>query len=79
MPRLLREVPQLNRPVKLTRRERQVATLIASGLLSKEVADRLHISVRTVESHRYSALHKLGCRTVADLVRWCIRRRLLLP
>ena len=46
--------------VELTRREAQLAALAARGLTNAEIADRLVLSVRTVESHVYRAMHKLG-------------------
>lgn len=55
----------------LTEREREVAELVAQGLSNREVATRLYLSVRTVESHVYQALAKLGGtsrREMADLL-----------
>ncbi|MFC7618179.1 LuxR C-terminal-related transcriptional regulator [Actinokineospora soli] len=48
------------RPLPLTDREREIATLAARGLSNREIADRLVVSVRTVEGHLYRAGHKLG-------------------
>jgi DNA-binding NarL/FixJ family response regulator len=53
--------------VALTRRERQLVDLAAQGLTNPEIADRLVLSVRTVESHLYRAMHKLGVRDRRDL------------
>ncbi|MFT4199846.1 helix-turn-helix domain-containing protein, partial [Gordonia sp. (in: high G+C Gram-positive bacteria)] len=50
-------------PLPLTSREREIANLIAAGLSNKEIADRLFVSVRTVEGHVYRACTKLD---VAD-------------
>ena len=60
----------------LTEREREVVRLVARGLLSKEVADRLSLSPRTVEKHRARILAKLGLHDVPTLVRWCLRNGL---
>jgi len=60
----------------LTEREREVVRLVARGLLSKEVADRLGLSPRTVEKHRARILAKLGLHDVPTLVRWCLRNGL---
>jgi DNA-binding CsgD family transcriptional regulator len=60
-------VQSLHQP-SLTRREREVATLVARGLSNAEVADRLSLSVRTVESHIYRASTKLGVRDRRALV-----------
>jgi DNA-binding CsgD family transcriptional regulator len=46
--------------VQLTGREREVAELAASGVASKDIADRLFLSVRTVENHLQHAYAKLG-------------------
>jgi DNA-binding CsgD family transcriptional regulator len=48
-------------------RERQVADLVALGLTNAEIAERLHLSVRTVESHVYRATTRLGLRSRAEL------------
>jgi DNA-binding NarL/FixJ family response regulator len=58
----------------LTARERQILQLVAEGLSSKEIADRLVVSVKTVETHRGRLMEKLDARNVADLVRYAIRQ-----
>ncbi|MDX6556690.1 MAG: hypothetical protein QOD86_2885, partial [Miltoncostaeaceae bacterium] len=49
-----------SRASALTRRELEVATLAARGLANEQIAERLVVSVRTVESHLYRAFAKLG-------------------
>ena len=61
----------------LTGREREVLQLIASGLTNKKIADKLCVSVKTVETHRTRILQKLGAHTAADLVRYAIKTGLL--
>jgi len=61
----------------LTNREREVLQLVAEGQTSPEIAARLFIGVRTVETHRSQILKKLGLRTPSELVRYAIRRGLL--
>jgi len=61
----------------LTARERTIVQLIAEGRTNKEICPILRISVKTVETHRASALRKLGIRTTADLIRYAIRNRLV--
>ena len=61
----------------LTGREREVLQLIASGLTNKKIADKLSVSVKTVETHRTRILQKLGAHTAADLVRYAIKTGLL--
>jgi DNA-binding CsgD family transcriptional regulator len=53
----------------LTRREREVLSLISEGYSNKQGAMRMQISPRTFESHRAEAMRKLGARNTADLVR----------
>jgi len=59
---------------ELTRREQQVAALIADGATNKEAGRRLGISPRTVELHRAHIMEKLGARNAADLVRIVLTR-----
>lgn len=61
----------------LTHREREIVQLIAEGRINKEIAQLLNISVKTVETHRASTMHKLKLRTTADLVRYAIRNRII--
>lgn len=60
----------MNPAATLTQRETQVAELIAWGATKKEVADRLVISVRTVENHARSIFEKVGCGTAGRLSAW---------
>ena len=53
--------------VQLTPREEQFVSLAARGLTNAEIADRLVLSVRTVESHLYRAMQKLGVRDRREL------------
>ncbi len=61
----------------LTSREREVVTLVALGHTNIEISQRLHISDKTVESHRKNIAIKLGLRTRADLVRLAIEHGLI--
>jgi DNA-binding NarL/FixJ family response regulator len=63
----------------LTPRERQVLQLIAEGKTTKEIANILAVSVKTVESHRMKIKDKLNIRETASLVRYAIRRGLIRP
>jgi len=63
----------------LTGREREVLQRIAEGLGSKEIAEELHVSQRTVESHRANVMRKLGVHKVSGLVRMAIREGLVAP
>jgi DNA-binding NarL/FixJ family response regulator len=61
----------------LTPREREVLQLIARGYRYKEIAGRLHLSVKTVEAHVSSVLRKLQLSTRHELSRWAQERRLI--
>jgi len=59
---------------KLTERQREILQLIAEGHLTKEIADILCISVRTVEKHKYNMMRELKIKTTADLVKYAIKQ-----
>ena len=61
----------------LTDREREVLKLIAEGLMNKEIAEKLNISVRTVERHRENIMSKLNLHTRAELVRYAADKGLI--
>jgi DNA-binding NarL/FixJ family response regulator len=63
----------------LTEREDEVVKLIAEGHSSKEIAEQLVISVKTVERHRANILAKLGMRDRTELTRYAIRAGLIEP
>ncbi len=58
---------------RLTNREREILQLIAEGYTSKEIANMLFISVKTVENHRANIMNKLDIHETAGLVRYAIR------
>ena len=60
----------------LTPREREVLQLIAEGKSTKDVASKLHISTKTVETHRRQMMNKLDIHNIADLTKYAIRRGL---
>jgi DNA-binding NarL/FixJ family response regulator len=62
---------------RLSAREREIVQLLAEGKSNKAVADKLGISVRTAETHRASVLRKLGLDSLACLVRYAIRNRII--
>jgi DNA-binding NarL/FixJ family response regulator len=63
----------------LTPRELEVLKLIAEANTSKEIAEKLFISVKTVDRHRQNILDKLGMRDRVELTRYAIRRGLIQP
>ncbi len=60
----------------LSRREEEVASLVAQGLSNREIAERLVISERTVESHVQGILNKLGFRTRTQIAAWVVAQGL---
>jgi two-component system response regulator NreC len=64
---------------ELTERELEVLRLIARGHTNRETAERLFLSVRTVENHRARIQRKLGLASRSDLVDYAIERRLVEP
>jgi DNA-binding NarL/FixJ family response regulator len=57
----------------LTSRQIEVMRLVADGHRTREIADRLRLSVKTVESHRQQVMRRLGLRNMAALVRYAVR------
>jgi DNA-binding NarL/FixJ family response regulator len=62
---------------KLTEREREILQLIAEGRANREIAELLHISIKTVESHRSHIMEKLNLRNIAELTQYAIRKGLI--
>ncbi|MBQ1013826.1 response regulator transcription factor [Micromonospora sp. M51] len=63
----------------MTGREEEILKLVAEGHSSKEIAELLFISIKTVERHRSNLLQKLGLRDRLDLTRYAIRAGLIEP
>lgn len=61
----------------LTGREKEILTLIAEGLANQEIAQKLYISIKTVQTHRAHILEKLGLHDRTELVRYAIRKGLI--
>ena len=75
-----RRVAEQPEPIdRLTPRQREVLRLIAEGLSTKEIAFKLGLSVKTVETHRAQLMERLEIRDVAGLVRFAIRSGLVDP
>ena len=70
-----RIVESMTHPI--TARHEQIIRFIAEGLTSKQIGDRLGISARTVEAHRFNLMRRLRVRNVAELLRVAWTRRLL--
>jgi two-component system response regulator NreC len=61
----------------LTLREQEVLRLAAEGRTTREIADMLHLSVKTIEKHRSSMMRKLGLQSLPDLIKYAIRKGLI--
>jgi DNA-binding NarL/FixJ family response regulator len=60
----------------LTPREREVLQLMAEGKATKEIAAALHVSVKTVETHRRQMMDKLDLQSVAEVTKYALREGL---
>lgn len=71
------DIIQTTQPINS--RERDILIHIAEGLRNKEIAARLHLSLKSVETYRYRLMKRLGCDHAAGLVRYAIRAGLIGP
>src|SRR6266567_3234665 len=71
--------PDNSPPKGLSKREREVVCLLASGKANKEAANALGISVRTVEAHRAKIMLKLGIHSITELVLYAVRNKIVEP
>lgn len=69
--------PQIKNVEDLTKRELEILSLWGDGLQNSEIASKLYISVRTVETHKNNIMQKLGIRTTVDLIKFAIRNNLI--
>lgn len=63
----------------LTRREREVAAMVAAGLTNRQIAERLFIAERTAEGHVERIRNKLGVRSRTEVATWAVGRGLATP
>jgi two-component system response regulator NreC len=61
----------------LTLREKEVLRLAAEGKTTPEIADLLHLSVKTIEKHRSSMMRKLGLQSLSELIKYALRKGLI--
>ncbi len=64
-------------PSPLTKREKEIVIHIANGLSSKEIAAKLYVSVKTIETHRSHIMEKLKLKNLAELVRYAVKTGLV--
>jgi DNA-binding NarL/FixJ family response regulator len=67
------------RPKELSRREREVLRLLAQGHSNQQIADQIHLSVKTVETYRTRLREKLGLKERAELYRFAVESGILTP
>lgn len=74
-----RDFNKLNQlpPTSLTTREKEILDLVSQGLTNPQIAEKLFISSRTIDTHRTNIMHKLGVHDVAHLVRYAIEHGLV--
>lgn len=78
---LIRDLIERGAPSEsdLTPREEEIVKLVAEANTTREIAELLHLSEKTVENHRANAMKKLGMRDRVELVRYAIRQGLIEP
>jgi len=64
---------------ELTVREQETLELLAEGKRNKEIAETLHISVKTAEAHRSRLMKKLNLRNMGELMRYAVRKGIIVP
>lgn len=64
-------------PTSLTTREKEILELVSQGLTNQQIAEKLFISSRTIDTHRTNIMHKLGVHDVAHLVRYALEHGLV--
>ena len=78
-PAIEKSVESRRRLERLTPRQREVLRLVADGLSTAEVAQRLGLSIKTVETHRTALMDRLGMHHLAGLIRFAMQVGLVLP
>ncbi|MDX1617807.1 MAG: response regulator transcription factor, partial [Balneolaceae bacterium] len=63
--------------LNITKREREILALIVDGYTSQEIANKLYISPRTVDTHRFNLMQKLDIKNTAGLVRFALKNNLV--
>lgn len=61
----------------LTMREKEILRMVAEGWVNQDIAKGLSISIRTVETHKFNIMQKTGSKTIVDLVKFAIRKKMI--
>lgn len=62
---------------KLTKREKEILKLVVEGLSNQEIADKLFVNIRTVETHKTNIMNKLELKNTVELIKFAIKNKLL--
>ena len=73
----LKSPAKIKLPDELTKREYEVLGLVASGKSTREIAETLFVSVKTIETHKMHILDKLGLKNTAELTKYAIRNNIV--
>jgi DNA-binding NarL/FixJ family response regulator len=68
---------KVDRKNQLTKREMEITKLIAEGYSPHVIAEKLFISIRTIEVHKTNVFHKLNINSTAELIRWAIKNKII--
>jgi DNA-binding NarL/FixJ family response regulator len=69
----------LNQKVAITKREKEIIEYISQGLNNKEIAEKIFVSVSTVDAHRYNILKKLEVKNTAEMITKAIKDKMIIP
>ena len=72
-----KSVVKVSEKVTLTRREKEIIQKIADELSNQEIADKLFISLRTVETHRRNIMQKLKVKSVVSLIKYAAQNNII--
>jgi two-component system response regulator NreC len=64
--------------IEITKREKEIMELISQGLSNKEIAEKIFVSISTVDAHRYNILKKLEVKNTAEMITKAIKLKLIL-
>lgn len=68
-----------NPKLEITKREKEIIELISQGLSNKEIAEKLFVSISTVDAHRYNILKKLEVKNTAEMITKAIKNKIIIP
>ncbi len=71
------EETQEDKEKALTKREIEIVRLVSEGLINKEIADQLNISIRTVDAHKSNVMQKLNIKSNVEIVKYAIKHKLI--